>query len=45
MSFQSVVPENSTIYLFLPTKIYKIFDKPSKIGVFFVFLHIEKEMK
>lgn len=36
-----VVPENSTIFLFLRTKIYKIFEKPNKIGVFFVFLHIE----
>lgn len=38
---QRVVPENSTIFLFLRTKIYKIFEKPNKIGVFFVFLHIE----
>ena len=45
MFIQSVVPENSTIYLFLRTKLYKNFDKPSKIEVFFVFLHIEKEMK
>jgi hypothetical protein len=39
------VPENSTIYLFLRTKLYKNFDKPSKNKVFFVFLHIETEMK
>ena len=27
------------------TKIYKLFHKPNKFGVFFVFLHFETEMK
>ena len=40
-----VVPENSTIYLFLRTKLYKNFDKPIKNEVFFVFLHFEMELK
>ena len=32
-------------FSYLRTKLYKNFDKPSKNEVFFVFLHIEMELK
>ncbi|EFB36322.1 hypothetical protein PREVCOP_04211 [Segatella copri DSM 18205] len=37
--------ENNAYFLYLRTKLYKIFDKPNMFEVFFVFLHIEMELK